>query len=159
MKILGIDPGYDRLGVAVIEKTSSKDRVLFSDCIQTSPRQDIYKRFATIGAAVEKVIEEYKPDQLAIENLFITKNQKTAMRVAEVRGLIIYEAAKRNIPVYEFTPMQVKMSLTGNGKSDKSQIAKMIGLLVKMPQKKIIDDEFDAIAVALTCSATIHSRH
>ena len=156
MIILGIDPGYDRLGIAVIEKRSStKEVVLYSSCLQTSAKEDIYSRFKKIGEAVSKVFDEYTPDILAIENLFITKNQKTAMRVSEVRGIIIYEAVKRDIPVHEFSPMQIKTSVTGDGTSDKSRIIKMVGLLVKLPKKKIIDDEYDAIAIALTCSARI----
>ena len=159
MKILGIDPGYDRLGIAVIEKSAkTKEAVLFSDCLQTSSKNDIYKRFKEIGAKIESVLDEYQPDVLAIETLFITKNQKTAMRVSEVRGIIIYAAAKRDIPVHEYSPMQVKTSVTGDGTSDKERMIKMVGLLVKLPKKKIIDDEYDAIAVALTCSARLKSE-
>jgi crossover junction endodeoxyribonuclease RuvC len=158
MIILGIDPGYDRLGIAVIEKSAvAKETVLYSDCLQTSAKNDIYARFKEIGAEVACVFDEYEPDALAIENLFITKNQKTAMRVSEVRGIIIYEAVKRGIPIHEYSPMQVKTSVTGDGTSDKQRMVKMVGLLVKLPKKKIIDDEYDAIAVALTCSARIKS--
>ncbi len=92
---------------------------------------------------------------MAIENLFITKNQKTAMRVAEARGIIIYEALKHGIPVNEYAPMEIKMAITGDGTSDKSRMIKMVGLLIKMPAKKIIDDEYDAIAIALTASTRL----
>jgi crossover junction endodeoxyribonuclease RuvC len=160
--ILGIDPGYDRLGMAVIEKPAgangSKEVVLYSSCLQTSAKEDIYARFRKIGKVVAEIFDQYSPDVLAIENLFITKNQKTAMRVSEVRGIIIYEAVKRDIPVHEYSPMQVKTSVTGDGTSDKARIIKMVGLLVKLPKKKIIDDEYDAIAVALTCSARLKGR-
>ena len=159
MKILGIDPGYDRLGIAVIEKSAvAKEAVLYSSCLQTSAKDDIYSRFKKIGKTVSEIFDRYSPDVLAIENLFITKNQKTAMRVSEVRGIIIYEAVKRDIPVHEYSPMQVKTSVTGDGTSDKSRVIKMVGLLVKLPKKKIIDDEYDAIAVALTCSARIKAE-
>jgi crossover junction endodeoxyribonuclease RuvC len=154
MRIIGIDPGYDRLGIAVIEKNAqSKETVLHSDCFQTSPKDDIYSRLHSIGQKIARVLDEYKPDALAIENLFITKNQKTAMRVAEARGIIIYEATKRKIPVFEYSPMQIKMALTGDGTSDKSRMIKMVSLLVKVPAKKIIDDEYDAIAAALVHSS------
>ncbi|MFA6601415.1 MAG: crossover junction endodeoxyribonuclease RuvC [Candidatus Paceibacterota bacterium] len=157
MKILGIDPGYDRLGLAVIEKPlKGKEIVLFSTCLQTSKDSDIYTRFGQIGTEVSRILDEYKPDSMALENLFITKNQKTAMRVAEARGIIIYEAVKRNIPVFEYSPMQVKTSITGDGGSNKDRIFKMLNLLVKIPKRKALDDEYDAIAVALTHSA--HSR-
>lgn len=158
MKILGIDPGYDRLGLAVIEKLGGlKEAVIYSSCLQTSSKEDIYARFKKVGEEVDRVFTEYEPDVLAIENLFITKNQKTAMRVSEARGIIIYEAVKRNIPVYEYSPMQVKTSVTGDGTSDKGRMIKMVRLLVALPKKKIIDDEYDAIAVALTCSAHVKS--
>ncbi len=158
MKILGIDPGYDRLGIAIIEKgtkskTSNKDIVLYSSCLQTSSKETIYERFAQIGAEVSRVIEKFQPDAMAIENLFITKNQKTAMRVSEARGIIIYEAIKRNILVHEYSPMQVKSAIGSDGTSDKGRIIKMIHLLVDMADTKARDDEYDAIAVALTHSA------
>lgn len=150
-RILGIDPGYGRLGLAVLEK--DKKTILFSDCIETDSKKNIYLRFLNIGQKIISVMDKYKPKELAIESLFIAKNQKTAMRVSEVRGIIFYEAAKRNISIYEYTPLQIKSSLTGDGNSDKSRVVKMVHLLVKLDKKKRIDDEYDAIAVALTHSA------
>jgi len=161
MKILGIDPGYDRLGVAIIEKTSkSKDVVLFSDCVTTSAKDTIYDRFKKIGELVCQILDGYKPDALSIETLFITKNQKTAMRVSEVRGIIIYEALRRDIPIFEYSPMEIKMAVTSDGTSDKSRIMKMIPLLVDLSKisKKALDDEYDAIAVALTHSANTRTK-
>jgi len=156
MKILGIDPGYDRLGLAIIEKPlRGKEVVLFSTCLQTSKEDDIYTRLGEVGAEVGRVLDQYQPAAIALENLFITKNQKTAMRVAEARGIIIYEGVKRKIPIFEYSPMQVKTSLTGDGSSDKGRIFKMLKLLVKLPDKKALDDEYDAIAVALTHSARV----
>ncbi len=159
MKIIGIDPGYDRLGVAIIEKsanqTKQKEVVLFSTCITTSPKDSIYERFKQIGDEIARLLETYKPDALAIETLFITKNQKTVMRVSEVRGIIIYLALKAGVPVFEYGPMEIKMAITSDGSSDKSRIIKMIPLLVDLSKisKKALDDEYDAIAVALTHSA------
>jgi crossover junction endodeoxyribonuclease RuvC len=158
MKILGIDPGYDRLGLAIIEKTvaggAGKEVILYSDCLQTSAKDAISFRLLQIGQEVGRIIEEYRPDCLAIETLFITRNQKTAMRVAEARGIIMYEAFKRDLPVHEYSPMNIKSSITSDGKSDKTRMIKMIHMLVKLPpKKKMLDDEYDAIAVALTHSA------
>jgi len=156
MKILGIDPGYDRCGIAIIEKTSkNKDIVIFSECITTSSKDTIYNRFRDIGDEVINILEKYKPDALAIETLFVSKNQKTAMRVSEVRGIIIYQALKMNVPIFEYAPMEIKMAITSDGSSDKSRIMKMIPLLVDLTKisKKALDDEYDAIAVALTHSA------
>lgn len=157
MKIIGIDPGYDRLGIAVLEKIpgEKKEKILYSDCFTTDKDEPIHSRLMSIGEAVGRVLDEYSPEALAIETLFITKNQKTAMRVAEARGIIIYEAAKRGIAVHEYSPMEIKMAITGDGTSDKARIIKMVSLLVSLPAKKALDDEYDAIAVALTGSAKI----
>jgi len=154
MIILGIDPGYDRLGIAVIEKNgTNKEKLLYSNCLQTSPKDTIYTRFGQIGAEVARIIEEFKPEALAIETLFITKNQKTAMRVAEARGIIIYESVRAGIPVFEYSPMQIKSAITNDGRSDKERVTKMVHLLIDMSHKHRIDDEYDAIAVALTHAA------
>jgi crossover junction endodeoxyribonuclease RuvC len=163
MKILGIDPGYERLGIAIIgkvetvnraaSKTSTKEAVIYSDCFRTSAKDDMHKRLGEIGAEISRIIDEFTPDVLALETLFITKNQKTGMRVAEARGIIMYEAIKRKIPVFEYSPMQIKTAITSDGSSDKTRMIKMINLLVFLPEKKMLDDEYDAIAVALTHSA------
>jgi crossover junction endodeoxyribonuclease RuvC len=158
MKILGIDPGYDRVGIAVVEKNpQGKEVLLHSECLQTSVKDDFYTRLGHVGAKIGSVIASYSPDALAIETLFFTKNQKTAMRVAEARGVIIHEAIRKNISIFEYTPLQIKIAVTGHGGSDKSQMMKMIPLLVKIDSKKAaiarVDDEYDAIAVALTCCA------
>lgn len=154
MIILGIDPGYDRLGIAIIEKPlRGKETVLYSDCFQTSPKEPIYARLVKIGAEIARIIETFEPDALAIETLFISKNQKTAMRVSEARGIIIYEGAKNGVPVHEYGPMEIKTAITSDGTSDKERIIRMVKMLVKLPEKKTHDDEYDAIAVALTHSA------
>ncbi len=154
MRILGIDPGYDRLGIAVIDKPRiGKETLLYSDCFQTSSKEPIHDRLGKIGAEVARVLEEYKPDCLSIETLFLSNNQKTAMRVSEARGIIMYEAIRHSIPVHEYGPMQIKTAVTGDGTSDKERMTKMVHLLIKIPPKKTADDEYDAIAVALTHSA------
>lgn len=155
MRILGIDPGYDRLGIAVIDKNAgSKEVLVHSDCFRTSPKDPIYDRFMAISNEIVRVLDEYKPGAMALETLFIDNNQKTGMRVAEARGIIIIEAVKRNIPVHEYSPMSVKMAVTGDGTSDKGRMTKMVKLLIKMPKEKAIDDEYDAVAVALTHAAS-----
>jgi crossover junction endodeoxyribonuclease RuvC len=154
LRILGVDPGYGRMGVAVLEKSlKGKEQLLFSDCIETSPKDSIYNRFKTIGQEIAKIIEKFDPQEMALESLFISKNQKTAMRVAEVRGVILYEALKKDLHIFEYTPLEIKSSLTGDGTSDKVRIIKMIHLLIQVPKKISLDDEYDAIAVALTHSA------
>lgn len=149
MIILGIDPGYDRVGIAII-----KDNILLhSECYSTSPKDAFHVRLKEIGLRIREIISEYSPEIVAIESLFITKNQKTAMKVAEARGVIAYEASLKNIPIQEFSPPQIKLAVTGHGGSDKAQIIKMIPLLLRIKAKKALDDEYDAIAVAITCQA------
>ncbi len=163
MKILGIDPGYDRLGIAIIDKhAKGKEMLVYSDCLQTSAKDTIYIRLKSIGTEIARILNDFSPDALAIETLFITNNQKTAMRVAEARGIIMYEALKRDIPVFEYGPMEIKMAITGNGGSDKAQMMKMLPLLIDMKlktaQKNALDDEYDAIAVALTHAACANKK-
>ena len=151
MKILGIDPGYDRVGIAIIDNGV----LLYSECFSTSSKDDFHIRLRRIGQKINQIIERFSPDIVAIESLFITKNQKTAMKVAEARGVISYEASLKEIPIHEYSPPQIKVAVTGHGGSDKAQVIKMIPLLLKMKAKKGLDDEYDAIAVALTCQAHI----
>jgi crossover junction endodeoxyribonuclease RuvC len=156
MRVIGIDPGYERLGIAVLEKNASEKegRVLYSDCIKTKPSLPFPDRLRIIGDAFAHAIDTWCPEALAIEKLFFTTNQKTAMGVSEVRGAIIYLARAKNLPVCEYTPSEIKVALTGYGKAEKRQVAAMIALLVRLEPKKRYDDEFDAIAAGLTL---IHS--
>ncbi len=155
MRILGIDPGYERLGVAVLEKNKGdkKEKVIFSECFKTSSKLDFSERILLIGDEVNKIIKKYKPEILSIETLFLTTNQKTVMHVAEARGVILYEAIKNNLKIFEASPLQIKMATTGYGKADKNQVIKMVGMLVDINDSKKIDDELDAIAIALTAFA------
>lgn len=155
MRILGIDPGYDKVGIAVIEGKT----LVHSECFSTSPKDDFHKRLKGVGQKIHEIIAEFSPDMMALESLFITKNQKTAMKVAEARGVISYEACLLDIPIHEYTPPQIKVAVTGHGGSDKAAIIKMIPLLIKITTKKAQDDEYDAIAVALTCQAHIGKRY
>lgn len=155
-RVIGIDPGYDRLGVAVIERsTTGNEEVLFSDCI-TTPQTTPAERLCIISDTLRSVITSYTPHVMGIESLFFNTNQKTAIRVAEARGVILLEAGFRQIPVYEYTPSQIKSAITGNGRSSKKQIQTMIPLLVSIQKKIHYDDEYDALATALTCIASTH---
>ncbi|MFA6257151.1 MAG: crossover junction endodeoxyribonuclease RuvC [Candidatus Paceibacterota bacterium] len=162
MIILGIDPGFERLGVAVLEKSArGKEVVLFSECFKTSAKLEFSERLNLIGEEVRAVIKKYKPGVLAIETLFLTTNQKTVMRVAEARGVVMYEAARAGLRIFEASPPQIKIATTGYGKSDKAQIIKMVKMLVDITPKtrpngrnlsvgRESDDELDAIAIAIT---------
>ncbi len=150
MLILSVDPGYERIGIAIIKRSPKKDTLLYSNCFKTKSSLVFYERLKMLGTEIERLIKEFKPSILAIETLFFVKNQKTAMGVSEARGVIIYQAVRENLKVYEYTPLQIKMATTGYGKSDKKQVIEMVKRLIKINQQKPQDDEFDAIAVGLT---------
>jgi len=150
MKIISIDPGYERIGVAVIEKTNHQEELIYSDCFKTSPKSPITERFLSIGKEIERVIKKYEPEAMAIETLFFNSNQKTAMNVSEARGIIIYQALSRGLDVFEYTPLQIKIAITGYGRGDKKQITQMLKHLIKIEKNIKHDDEYDAIAVGLT---------
>lgn len=155
MIILSIDPGFGRLGVAVLDaKNRSKPEIVFSDCVETGSKLAFEKRLLKIGQTVSELILKYKPDVVAIETLYFSTNEKTALQVAEARGVILYVVAEAGIPIREFGPGEVKVAVTGYGKSDKKAVMSMVPRLVTLPVKKMLDDELDAIAVGLTCIAT-----
>ena len=154
MTILGIDPGYERLGIAVLKKEKNEESVLYSACFKTSKDLEFTERLKLISFEIDRVINKFKPEALAIENLFFNKNQKTVMRISETRGAIINLCLSKNLTVREFTPLQIKVAITGYGRSDKKQIIDMVKNLVKIDSSKKSDDEFDAIAVGLTYFST-----
>lgn len=160
MRILGIDPGYERLGIAVLEKNTGdkREKVIFSECFKTSSKLEFFERLLLIGDEVQKVIKKYKPEVLSIETLFLTTNQKTVMHVAEARGVVMYEAVKNNLKIFEATPLQIKVATTGYGRADKNQIIKMVKMLVDIDNSKKSDDELDAIAIALTAFANMRTK-
>lgn len=153
MKVLGIDPGYDRLGVAVLEKQSGKETVLFSDCFTTNKTDPISKRIAALGDHLEKVFTLHQPNTVAIETLFFNQNRTTAIAVAEVRGLVIYLAEKHGCALKEFGPQEIKVATTGYGASDKASIHAMLKHLVANLPTDALDDEYDAIAIGITALA------
>ncbi len=154
MKVIAIDPGYERMGVAIIEKTSREEVLLFSECFKTSAKIPHAERLKLIGEEIEKLIKKYKPEAMAIETLFFKNNQKTGMLVAEARGVMLYVASKLGLRVVEFSPMAIKIAVTGYGSSDKEQVTYMVEKLIKIKSKIKYDDEYDAIAVGLTYFAS-----
>ncbi len=151
MRVLAIDPGYGRCGVAVLEKINGgKEVLLFSECIETSAKLTFPERLGEIITECAQILKQYSPDAMALEKLFFATNQKTAMHVAEVRGALIGLATQNGLVVSEYTPMQVKSATAGYGGADKKQIAKMIHILIKIDRPIKHDDEYDAIAVGIT---------
>ena len=149
MRIIAIDPGYERLGIAVLQKTK-KEELLFSECFKTKATLPFVERLELVGREVARVIAEWQPEALSIENLFIETNQKTAMRVAEVRGAILYQARLSGLAIYEYTPLQIKVATTGYGKATKDQVTHMVQKLVSGAEAITQDDQMDAIAIGLT---------
>ncbi len=115
MRIIAIDPGYERMGVAIIEKNSNKENLVFSECFKTSAKIPHEERLKLIGQEIEKCIKKYEPQAMAIETLFFTNNQKTAMHVSEARGVMLYVASVTRLSVAEFSPMAIKVAVTGYG--------------------------------------------
>lgn len=152
MKILGIDPGYERLGIAIVEKNpeNRNPNLIFSETFKTSANDTDAERLFQIQKEIERVIKKYRPEKMGIETLFFNKNIKTAIKVAEARGIILACAKKYNLEITELSPQQVKIAVTGYGRSDKKAIIKMIPLLIQIKEKKkFFDDEYDAIAASL----------
>lgn len=159
IRILGIDPGFDRLGICILDKEGTKETLVFSTCITTDKKDAFEKRLVAIGCELESIILRYLPQELAIETLFFTTNQKTIITVAEVRGICIYLSHKHKASVYEYSPPQIKLAIAGHGKASKEDIAMMVPKILK--QQLLIhtlDDEIDAIAIALTHSANRQNR-
>ena len=150
MKVLAIDPGYGRCGIAVVEKENGKESLLYFACIETSAKTDFSLRLETIVSECEQIIKMHAPNSMALERLYLTSNHKTAMKVAEVRGALIAIAAKSNLRVFEYTPSQVKSATAGWGGADKIQVAKMLHSLMKIEKTIKYDDEYDAIAIGVT---------
>ncbi len=151
MKIISIDPGYERLGLAIIEKEKNQREVLlFSECFKTSAKLPHHERLALIGNRILEVIKKWKPEQLATEKLFFAGNQKTALLVAEARGVILYTGSSKGLEIFEYRPNEIKIAITGYGSAEKKQIMDMTRKLIKIDSKTNSDDELDAIAIGLT---------
>lgn len=158
MIILGIDPGFGRLGYAILQGDKKNVRIIDCDCFETSPKLPYEKRLILLTNKVKKLISKHKPEIIALEKVFFTKNQKTALQVAEVRGALRYLAGLAKIPVYEYTPLEVKMALTGYGKASKDQIQKMLKSLLKIQFLPKSDDACDALAISITCANCLANR-
>lgn len=158
MRILAIDPGYDRLGIAVIEGNPSRPTLIMSDCVQ--PDKGVREaRLADVFRTVSSAIQNYAPDALALETLFFGVNKKTVIGVAEARGAILAAAGLASLPIIECSPQQIKLAVTGHGGATKSSVAIMIPRLLSLPIKKRLDDELDAIAIGITALAGSHCSH
>lgn len=150
MRILGIDPGIGRCGWGIIEKKGNSFVAVSYGCIETDPKQSIEKRLCALYEAISDIFKEHKPEALAIEELFFNTNAKTAFVVGQARGVALLCGAQHNLKTSTYTPLQVKMALTGYGRAEKVQIGRMIKVLLKLETIPKPDDTADALAIALT---------
>ncbi|HZD43151.1 MAG TPA: crossover junction endodeoxyribonuclease RuvC [Methanomicrobiales archaeon] len=150
MIVIGIDPGLARLGYGLIRVGGGAVEAVAYGCIETSGKEmRTSQRLLQIHTELEKILDDYRPDELAIEKLFFARNTTSAMNVSEVRGIVLLDAEKRSIPITEYTPNQVKQAITGSGKADKHQMQEMIKRLLRLEKVPRPDDTADALSIAL----------
>lgn len=155
MRILGIDPGYGIVGFGIIDYENSNYKVVDYGVIETPKEEDISVRLAMIYDAIGKLTETFKPDQIAVEELFYFKNQTTVIPVAEARGVILLAAVHSCGEIFEYTPLQIKQALTGNGRAEKTQVQFMVKAILGLEKIPKPDDAADALAVAI-CHANFN---
>ncbi len=149
MLILGIDPGTATTGYSLIESEGDNIRLLDFGIIKTQATTENAERLSQICADIEELVSTYHPDEAAIEDLFFSKNVKTAMKVAQARGAIIATLSKAKVKIHEYKPVEVKSAVTGNGRAEKMQIQKMTQIILGLKEIPKPDDAADAIAIAI----------
>ena len=149
MIILGIVPGIAIVGYGVLEYTKGKFRPIAMGSIETPAGIDVEERLRMVYDDMCEILDTYKPDEMAIEELFFNTNQKTAVAVAEARGVILLSAVQRGVPISEYTPLQVKQSVVGYGRAEKKQVITMVTTLLNLPKPPKPDDTADALAIAI----------
>ncbi len=154
MRILGIDPGYALMGWGVIDTEGQRMRLVNYGCVETKAGQPMQHRLRALQLGVQTLVNTYRPDDVAFEELFFARNVTTALMVGAARGAAIIAAAEYTENLYEYTPMQIKQAVTGYGKADKKQIQQMVKLLLHMDAVPTPDDAADAIAAAITHAQT-----
>lgn len=158
MLVLGIDPGYAIVGFGLVETERGKQRLVKYGVITTPAGIPIQSRLMDIERDMNELLDTFRPDCLAIEELFFNTNVTTAINVAQARGVILLSAAKHGVPIYEYTPLQVKQAVVGYGRAEKKQVMDMTMRLLCLEQKPKPDDAADAIAIALCHARSSTSR-
>lgn len=158
MIIVGIDPGIARTGWGIIDKTGQKIKSVKFGCFETKADLPMPERLKQTYLFLAELLKEYQPDSLAIEELFFNTNAKTALIVGQARGVVMLAAALKNIPIAVYTPLQVKIAITGYGRAEKSQIGQMVKVLLQLARIPHPDDTADALAIALTHAFTIKGK-
>ena len=158
MRILGVDPGYAIVGVGTVDYEGNRFSVVEYGAITTEAGEDMFDRLKKIYDEMMELIDRVKPDALAIEELFFQNNQKTAINVAQARGIIVLAAKNHGIPIFEYTPLQVKQAVVGYGKADKNQVQQMTKAILNLEKIPKPDDTADALALAICHAHTGGSR-
>jgi len=157
MRVLGIDPGYATVGYSVIDYVKARCSVVNYGAVVTSADTPFEERLAEVYSDLCGIIETYKPEFMAVERLFFTTNQKTAIDVSQARGVILLAGVSNGVKIAEYTPLQVKQSVTGYGKAVKSQVQEMTKRILNLPAIPKPDDTADALAIAICKSHTYNS--
>lgn len=153
MTILGVDPGSERTGYGVvIKKPRAQLQHITYGCITTPRSKTRAERLLVLEKELTALLSHYKPDVAAVESLFFFKNMKTVMPVSEARGVILLTLAKKKLPIYEFSPLQVKMAIAGYGRADKKQVGRMVKEILRLDEIPKPDDAADGLAIAIACS-------
>ena len=155
MKILGIDPGMAIVGYSILEADKDNLKLLHSGSIQTKKGERESARLLEIFNDMNTIVETYKPDVCAIEKLFFFRNQTTVMPVAHSRGVILTVLEKFKVPIYEYTPMEVKQILTGYGRAEKKEVEQMVKIALETDKLPKLDDTVDSIAIAISYTRSV----
>lgn len=158
MRIIGIDPGYAIVGFGILEYSRAQFQVVDYGAVTTPADMDFNSRLLEIYNDLCYILDKFRPDFLAIERLYFTSNQKTAIDVAQARGIVLLAARQRNIEIFEYTPLQVKQSVTGYGKAVKKQVQEMTTRILKLPEIPKPDDTADALAIAICHAHSYNSQ-
>lgn len=148
--VLGLDPGIARMGYGVIEAEGNHLKILTYGCVETPARTNVAQRLQTLYHELAAIIDEYKPDVMAVEELFFNRNTTTAFVVGQARGIALLAAVEAGVAITEYTPIQVKQAVTGYGRAEKRQIQEMVRLLLNLSEIPKPDDAADALAIAIT---------
>lgn len=157
MLILGIDPGTARIGLGLVEYKNKKVAARCFDCLTTHSGDTTAHRLDDLHKNLTKFIKKHRPDAVAVEELFFFKNQTTAIKVSQARGVILLAAQQQGLLVHEYTPLQVKQALTGYGRAEKSQVQQMVKAILNLKEIPKPDDAADALAIAICCAHSIKS--
>ena len=158
MIILGIDPGYAIVGWGILDYQGNKFRVLDYGAITTDASMEMYARFQSIHNDLNRIIELYRPEAMAIEELFFNSNRTTAINVAQARGVLLLSALNHNVPIFEYTPLQVKQAVAGYGRAEKQQVQQMTKMLLNLESVPKPDDTADALAIAICHAHSYNPR-